>query len=97
MDSKEYFESIDTEDKLPEKKGRIRGPIIKNDLIRVSKSVTVKIAKDRFGSNMIDYVQPIMQGQDIVGITHTCSCGKSTEIMFEFDNSEDISTLQEGD
>ncbi len=95
MDFEENFESIKTEDELPARQKIIRDPIIKNSLARVSQSVTVKNASSSLDSNQIDFVQPIMQEQDIIGIIHNCSCGRSTEIMFEFDNPEDTSDISE--
>ena len=40
-------------------------------------------------------VEPIMEGDRVLGIIHTCMCGEKSEIRFEVDNS-DIPETTEG-
>ncbi len=37
-------------------------------------------------SDGIEFFQPVMESEKIVGIVHKCSCGKTSEVRFEYDH-----------
>ena len=62
-----------------------RRAIIKQSNVRVEKPKKIEyeeVNKDEYGEFT---VRPIRDDGKIVGIIHTCSCGRVSEIRFEFD------------
>ncbi|MFH1852282.1 MAG: hypothetical protein ABIA75_08060 [Candidatus Neomarinimicrobiota bacterium] len=61
-----------------------RTVIIKNGLVRKSDPVRVRVSGNGNETFHQGYIQPLMQGNQIVGVVNTCACGKVTEIRFDF-------------
>ena len=36
------------------------------------------------GQHGIEFFQPIMEGELIIGVIHKCSCGKTSELRFQY-------------
>jgi len=96
MEPDERFESIDEINEIPESRRIIRRTIIRGDATRISKPVKVALSKKCLERKAADFAQPIIRGSDILGVLHTCACGKTAEIMFDFELGESDPNLDEG-
>ena len=36
----------------------------------------------------VEFFQPVYEGEVVVGMIHKCSCGKTSEVRFEYDNPD---------
>lgn len=96
MEPDERFESIDEIEEIPEPMQIIRHTIIRGDATRISKPVKVALSKECLEQEAVDFAQPIIRGSDIIGVLHTCACGKTAEIMFDFELGESDPNHAEG-
>ncbi|MCF7801460.1 MAG: hypothetical protein K9N34_05515 [Candidatus Marinimicrobia bacterium] len=74
---------------------RGKSPVIKNLRTRPNEQGSVKIPIHHPGSGsnaQQPQVEPILEDGAIVGIQFTCSCHRSTEIRFDYDESSPAPT-----
>jgi len=63
-----------------------RKSVIKNNTVRVGDKKRIDHKSDDHTDMSEPEVQPIVENDQIVGIFYKCSCGKLSEIRFDFDN-----------
>ncbi|MDP8237841.1 MAG: hypothetical protein P9X24_02010 [Candidatus Hatepunaea meridiana] len=61
--------------------------VIKHKDVRMFNPVKIEINESEFEDNKGESIEPIIDDDCVVGIIYTCSCGKSTEIRFDYDDS----------
>jgi|TARA_Y100000294_G_scaffold45835_1_gene42471 hypothetical protein len=90
---------------LPQKNVIIKGNKIRNiqkKLININdERKTMENITDEKSDNNSDNVceieskiEPILEGNKIVGITHTCRCGEESEIKFEVESEKTENTIE---
>ena len=90
---------------LPQKNSIIKGNKIRNiqtKLINISdedrntESITDEQSDtDSNNDHEIDSkIEPILEGNKIVGITHTCRCGEESEIKFEVESEKTENNIE---
>ena len=90
---------------LPQKNVIIKGNKIRNiqkKLININdERKTMENITDEESDNNSDNVceieskiEPILEGNKIVGITHTCRCGEESEIKFEVESEKTENTIE---
>lgn len=62
-----------------------RSKVFKDKQLRNSNSVTVVAEKGQVLKASVAEVLPIKKNGEIIGVIHKCSCGKKTEIRFDFE------------
>ncbi len=62
--------------------------IIKKKLIELDAPISVggekNIHKYSSKNSIKDIIEPIIENDEIIGVLHHCSCGKTTEIHFDY-------------
>ena len=69
-----------------------RGTIIKSGTIRNIQTKVIDIKEDPLdmkeqpeeGKKHVSQIKPIMEDKKIIGLTHLCKCGETSEIRFDF-------------
>lgn len=64
-----------------------KSPVIKNMHARQSEQGSVRIPVRESGGSDQPQVEPILEGGLIVGIQFTCTCHRTTEIRFEYEDT----------
>ena len=64
-----------------------RNKVIKSPNVNDDHRITIKPPVD-FDGNSDAEVQPIMENGEIVGIMYRCSCGRISEIRFEYESHQ---------
>ena len=59
--------------------------VIKKKKIQTGTPVKIFAEKGIMTGKSDDVLKPIIENGEIVGVVHQCSCGKVTEIKFEFE------------
>jgi|GEM_PF-3090945 len=71
---------------IPRKKDQpAKSPVIKGQGIENKETVRIISEKGQVLKKSSAEVEPIVENDMIVGIIHRCTCGKRTEIRFEFE------------
>jgi len=90
---------------LPQKNVIIKGNKIRNiqkklininDERKTMENITDEESDDN-SDNVCDIeskIEPILEGNKIVGITHTCRCGEESEIKFEVESEKTENTIE---
>ncbi len=59
-----------------------RNPVIKQEQVNLEEPQSIQVKHE---VNAADHdIQPLIENDEIVGVVHTCSCGRSVEIHFNF-------------
>lgn len=68
---------------LGTKKSRQKAGVIKSRAKHVDGTIHLKpqIEDTDVG---VEFFQPILEGETIVGVLHKCSCGKTAEVRFQY-------------
>jgi len=62
-----------------------RETVIKGEDLVVGKPIKVGGLKTISKQDVDEQIEPIIKGEDIVGVRYHCTCGESVEIQFEFE------------
>jgi len=88
MVNEEPFKPIETKDAaLLSKQVKKRPIIIKGPAVKLEEPVKVVSPETSSVKQGEGYFQPIIEGDQIVGVIHVCTCGRRSELRFEFEDS----------
>jgi len=68
----------------PKKKFVARNKVIKNPIVNNSHRVVIETPAD-YEDDSKSEIQPIIENGEIVGMIYRCSCGRISEIRFEYE------------
>ena len=60
--------------------------VIKQKDVKLNEPVKINIDEYEYRTNSTESIQPIIDDGCVVGVFYTCTCGKSTEIRFDYEN-----------
>ncbi len=84
MENKDIFNDphavFEKKTKLP-----VRHSVIKNNAVRIGEPKKIEQTPEPESHSGKTDVQPIIENNQVTGIVFTCSCGKVSEIRFDFD------------
>lgn len=83
-DLREFLNKSETTKSGTQSRGK--SSVIKNIRTRQSENDPIKIPVHRVGGSDQPQIEPILEKGLIVGIQFTCTCHKTTEIRFEYDD-----------
>ena len=62
-----------------------RKSVVKKNNVKMNSPMKIYTEKE----DIEESIEPILEDDEIVGVIHTCSCGKTTAIRFEYDEERD--------
>jgi len=88
MANEEFFKPIDAKEAdFVSKHVKKRPTIIKGPAVKLEEPVKVISPESPNFKEGEGYFQPIIEGGQIVGVIHVCTCGRRSELRFEFEDS----------
>jgi len=88
MANEELFKPIEAKNAvLLSKHVKKRPTIIKGPAVKLEEPVKVVSPETSSLKQGEGYFQPIIEGGQIVGVIHVCTCGRRSELRFEFEDS----------
>lgn len=86
MSTNDDFKSMNDEDgPFISRKPRQKTGVIKSGRNRVKGTVHLEPLDDF--EHGVEFFQPITEGDTIVGVVHKCSCGKTSELRFQYSDN----------
>ncbi len=79
----EFVDISDNANPFPECKRRQKKGVIKNARNHMSGRIHLD-PPDEESQEGVEFFQPIYEGELIVGVIHKCSCGKTSELRFQY-------------
>ncbi len=84
MEKDDHFVEInDNESQFLNHRKRQKKGVIKSTRNRVKGTIHLDPREEASGEG-VEFFQPIYEGDMIVGVIHKCSCGKSSELRFQY-------------
>ena len=79
----EFMDLTDNQDQFKEHKVRQKRGVIKKARNQVKGTVHLEPLDEESGDG-VEFFQPIYEGETVVGVIHKCSCGRASELRFQY-------------